>query len=92
MQPPGGVFWVRGAPGGVLAERAAGCVCVRVRACVRGVGAQKADNARERVCVRVIARNALLARRSGLWRVLARRPTNNSTDPPKRLKTSYRAL
>lgn len=42
--------------------------------------------------MRVIARNALLARCSGLWRVLARRPTDNPTDPIKRLKTAYRAL
>lgn len=54
----------------------------------RGQGAGRGACAR----VRVIARNALVARCSGLWRILVRRPTDNSTDPPKRLKRAYRAL
>ena len=62
---------------------------VRARACV---GAQDRKNARERVRVRVIARNALVARCSGLWRVLVCFPTDNPTDPLKRLKTDYTAL
>ena len=60
---------------------------MRARGC-----AQKEDNARARVCVRVMERNALLARCSGLYGVLGRCPTDNPPDPLKRLKTAYRAL
>lgn len=76
---------------GARSSRGAERVAVNVCACAR-VGAQKADNARERVRVRVIARNALLARCSGLWRVLACCPIDNSSALLRRLKTAYRAL
>lgn len=54
--------------------------------------AQNRNNARARVCVRVMARNALLARCGGLYGVLARCPTDNPPDPLKRLKTAYNGL
>lgn len=64
-------------------------MCARARACVC---AQKEDNARARVCVRVIARKALVARCGGLCGVLGRCLINNPTDHAKRLKTAYTAL
>ena len=65
------------------------CARARVRACVC---AQNRNNALARVCVRVIARDALLARCGGLCGVLARCPIDNPPDPLKRLKTAYTAL